>query len=161
MTSHSCKGISSAVMSRLDKDLADFAGYKELRKSIEQLMEKSSHSLVLLTGDVHFARVAYQSPDTNGTTKFIEVVSSPMCLVAAPWGGRQTSGYRAALALGSETIFSGSPFGNQHKDHFATIGFSWAADDTVLMKVTYWPVLVFDQDPTPEPANDGYEFTLA
>jgi hypothetical protein len=160
LASQSCEGISSAMMSRLDKDLADFAAYGELMKSVEQLMENSPHSLVMLTGDVHFARVAYLWPKLNGTTRLVEVVSSPMSLVAAPWGGRQTSGYRAAQPLDSETIFSGSPFGNQHKDHFATIGFSQAEDGNVRMEITYWPILLFDQDPTPD-SPKKFEFTLA
>jgi hypothetical protein len=107
-----------------------------------------------------FSQGAHLSPDHDGITKTVEILSSPMCLVAAPWGGKQTSGYRSALPLDQGTIFSGSPFGKRHKDHFATIQFSSLGNDKVRMKATYWPILRFDQDSTLEPVGN-YEFTLA
>jgi hypothetical protein len=143
------------ILSGFDKDLADYGQYAELKKSIHSC----PHSVVVLTGDVHFARVAYLSPDSNGVTKFVEVVSSPMCLVPGFFGRRKSNRYQAALPLDSEPINSEKPFGEKHRDHFATVRFSAVGNDAVRMKVTYWPILSSDQNVAPEPMRD-YEFTL-
>jgi len=149
--------LTDKIYSRFDKDLADFGQYAELRESILCC----SHSVVVLTGDVHFARVARQLPDTNGITKFAEVISSPMSLVPGLLGGTENNNCEAALPLDSHPIESMDPFrGQKPRNHFVTVQFSSLVDDKVRMKVCYWPILRFDQDPAPEPLGN-YEFTLA
>lgn len=143
------------LVSGFDKDLPDFGQYADLKKSILCC----SHSVVVLTGDVHFARVACLSPDANGVTKFVEVVSSPMRLVPGLFGTPSSNGYHPALPLGSEPINSESPFGEVHHDHFATIQFSAVGNDEVRMEVSYWPILGYDSNIPPGPVGP-YEFTL-
>ncbi len=143
------------ILSRFDKDLANYGQYAELKNSILCC----PHSVVVLTGDVHFARVACLSPDSNGVTKFVEVVSSPMCLVPGPFGRGKSNGYQAALPLDSKPINSMTPFGEEHRDNFATLQFSAVGNDEVRMKVSYWPILGSDQNISPEPVRD-YEFKL-
>jgi hypothetical protein len=82
-----------------------------------------------------------------------------MCLVPGFFGRRKSNSYQAALPLDSEPINSEKPFGEKHRDHFATIQFSAVGNDAVRMKVSYWPILRSDQNVAPEPVRD-YEFTL-
>lgn len=143
------------ILSGFDKDLADYGQYAELKKSILSC----SHSVIVLTGDVHFARVACVSPDSNGVTEFVEVVSSPMCLVPGLFGRRKSNSYQKALPLDSEPINNKRPFGDEHHDHFATIQFSAVGNNEVRMKVCYWPI--FSSGPNIPPGPVGpYEFTL-
>ncbi len=51
------------------------------------------------------------------------------------------------------------PFGEEHRDNFATIQFSAVGNDEVRMNVSYWPILGSDQNISPEPVRD-YEFKL-
>ena len=143
------------ILSGFDKDLADFGQYAELKKSILDC----THSVVVLTGDVHFARVAHSSPDLDGVTKFVEVVSSPLCLVPYFFGRSKSNGYRAALPLGSEPLNNIRPFGEEHRDHFAILRFAAAGSSRVSMRVSYWPILSPTQNTPPEPVSDC-EFTL-
>jgi hypothetical protein len=144
------------LVSGFDKDLADFGQHAELTNSILSC----PHSVVVLTGDVHFARVACLQPESTGVTKFVEVVSSPMCLVPGLFGRSQRNGFKPALPLGSRPINSEKPFGDVHRDHFATIRFSAAEDDQVRMEVSYWPILSSDPNVSAEPVGT-YEFTLS
>jgi hypothetical protein len=120
------------ILSRFDKDLADYGQYVELKEVIRDC----EHSFVILTGDVHFGRVASTLPDANGVTKLVEVVSSPMCLVT----GGKASGYKPALGLEDEEMLNTNPFGPEHRNHFATIRFSEEDHDIVNMAVSYWPI---------------------
>jgi hypothetical protein len=144
------------LISGFDKDLADYGQHTELTKSILSC----PHSVVVLTGDVHFARVACLSPKSTGMTEFVEVVSSPMCLVPGLFGRSQSNSFKPALPLESRPIDSESPFGDAHRDHFATIQFSAAENDQVRMKVSYWPILSSGQGVPLEPV-EPYEFTLS
>ncbi len=137
------------IVSGFDNDLNGFGQYVELTKSIRCCC----HSVVVLTGDVHFARVACRSPNENGVTKFVEVVSSPMCLVPGLFGRRRCNSYEPALPLDCMPINSDPPFGDLHRDHFSTIQFSAAENDQVRMNVRYWPILSSDQDVTLETAG--------
>jgi hypothetical protein len=141
----------SRIVSRFDKDLAAFGQYAELKEAILDC----EHSLVVLTGDVHFGRVASTPPGPEGVTQLVEVISSPMCLVA----GGSVSGYKPALGLEGEGMLSANPFGREHRDHFATIRFSEGDYDTVNMAVSYWPIQQPGADPAQEPAGT-FKFKL-
>src|SRR5918998_299070 len=108
--------VKDRIYSHFDKDLADFGQYVELKESILAC----EHSLVVLTGDVHFGRVAYTPPGPAGVTRLVEVISSPMCHVT----GATVSGYKPALGLEAQQMRNENPFGGEHRDHFATIRFS-------------------------------------
>lgn len=160
------ESLTDKIFSFFDKDLADFGQYAELKKSICCC----SHSVVVLTGDVHFARVAYLSPDSNGVTKFVEVISSPMCLVPDFFGRREHKSCDAALPLNTEPMYSKDPFQREDSqsedcrregpcDHFATIQFSSLEGKKVLMKVTYWPIQCVGENSTLK-SLEPIEFTL-
>lgn len=140
------------VYSLFDKDLADFGQYAELKESIL----KCKHSLVVLTGDVHFGRVAHTPPGPDGVTKLVEVISSPLCHVS----GATRSGYKPALGLVPyHEVRNYDPFGDAHRDHFATIQFSKGDDGILSMSVVYWPIHKDWSEPTQEP-TEPLEFKL-
>ena len=140
------------INSHFDKDLADYSQYAELKQSILDC----SHSLVVLTGDVHFGRVASIPPGSDGVTNFVEVISSPMCHVT----GATVSGYEPALRLGAEEMESTDPFGGEHRDHFATVRFSKEDNGILNMFVSYWPIASYGTEIPQEPAAT-FEFKLA
>jgi len=139
----------SLILSYFDKALPDYEPYEDLVECINS----SRHSVVLLTGDVHFARVASLQSGSGSWTKLVEVVSSPMQVVSN-FLGRGTFGkYKPAPPFGGSQLCSTNPFGeeqNTQMNHFATIEFSQAEDATVTMKVKYWPILNNDTiEPVP------------
>ncbi len=140
------------IYSHLDKDLVDYRQYAALKESILSC----SHSLVVLTGDVHFGRVANTLHDSDGVTNFVEVISSPMCHVT----GATNSGYKPALKLGAEEMANTDPFRCEHRDHFATVRFSKEDNDIVKMSVSYWPIAHSEPELAQEPART-FEFKLA
>jgi hypothetical protein len=143
--------LKGRLVSRFDKDLADYGQYVELKEFIRAC----EHSLVVLAGDAHFGRVASTPPDANGVTRLVEVVSSPMRLVT----GGTASGYKPALGLEGEQLLNENPFGPEHQDHFATLRFSEDDHDIVNMAVSYWPIPRTDIEPAQEPAIT-FEFKL-
>lgn len=128
--------LADRITSVFDKSLSYYGQYAELVESVKE----SNHSIVVLTGDVHFGRIAHGGRNADGTTGFIEVISSPMCHVT----GASNSGYKPARTPdGWAPLSSTNPFvGNAHRNHFATLRFSKNADGrTVDLSVDYWPVL--------------------
>ena len=150
--------LTEKIKSPFDKDLADFGQYAALKKSICCC----SHSVVVLTGDIHCARVASTYPNSKGVTDFVEVVASPMCLVKDFFGRRENKRCAAALPLDSEVpIYGRDPFEDcEPRDHFATIQFSSLEGKQVLMKITYWPIQPAGEKFTPK-SLESIEFTLA
>lgn len=64
-----------------DWNLSDYEQYKDLVK----ILTKTEHSLIVLTGDVHFGRVA--SCQLKPGVKIHEIISSPTALVDSKVGG--------------------------------------------------------------------------
>lgn len=123
-----------------DKVLADFEGqYKALTKMIS----RSKHSIVLLTGDVHFGRVAWcdlRKADAGETEvpKFVEVISSPLRVVDDFFGKPTMGKYEDAF-----DTFGTGPKSIQlanGENHFVTIEFT-ENDSKVGMKVVTWPII--------------------
>ncbi len=140
------------ILSRFSKDLVDYGQYAALKESILSC----PRSLVVLTGDAHFGRVANTLPDSDGVTKLVEVVSSPMRHVT----GAANSGYKPALRLGSEQMASANPFGREHRDHFATVRFSQEDGEVMNMSVSYWPIARSEGEITRDHATT-FAFKLA
>lgn len=154
--------LSRNIKGSLDRSLPDYTRqYKQLMKYITE----SPRSIVVLTGDVHFGRVAYLGPEPgSGNSKLVEVISSPMQVVSNFWGRPELGDYKPAPSLNSGQITSRNPFAtpeseNNTENHFATIEFSSAGDTTVSMKVKYWPILS-SGDQNLSPAQEC-EFSLS
>lgn len=63
----------------VDRTLSNYEQYKQLSRSLLQ----SRHSTLILTGDVHYGRIAYADlTGIPGTPQIIEVIASPLAKVA-------------------------------------------------------------------------------
>lgn len=113
-----------------DYGLPDFTRqYEELKGYLRE----SQHSIVILTGDVHFGRIAFTDLRLDLQTKLYEVISSPMQLVP---------GAKATYA-GAPDVFGkvSSEFNfSQGRDHFLTLEFRAKSPQTVAMFPRYWPI---------------------
>ena len=129
-----------------DWNLSDFSQYGQLAR----LLVQSPHSIVILSGDVHYGRIAWCAPFSGG--ELIEVISSPMSLVdrlaEGSWAEAPDSFPPFALSgvvraqvqtLAEETF---SPI----TSHFLTLEFA-ATGARVHMTVRFWPRGRLDSGP--------------
>jgi hypothetical protein len=129
-------GPAGTISRHMDLGLPDFKQYAELLDALRQ----ASHTVVILTGDVHFGRVAVCEL-LNGH-EIVEVIASPLALVASfPSNEWKTAPalYPALAAPGfvqrSIATDQGYKFNG---NHFATIGFN-RSGGRVRMRVQAWP----------------------
>jgi hypothetical protein len=127
-----------------DKALPDYPRqYKKLLKYIKE----SNHTIVALSGDVHFGRVAVCDLDKEKSTKFIEVISSPMYVVSNWRNKKRVGEYKPAPRIFGTKV--------EHyqvadlKNHFVTLEFSQdegakeKPEDPpkIKMKIKTWEIL--------------------
>jgi hypothetical protein len=129
------KDLTKAIVSYVDRDLSHYAQYRELIDHIKS----SEHSVVVLTGDVHFGRVARGELKPGSGTEFVEVISSPMQAVLGDKNEPLFGSYREAPA--DHFPITESREIVHKRNHFATVGFSSAQDGRVNMRVRTWPIL--------------------
>lgn len=136
----------------VDLSLPDYAQYEDLLRAIAATRQP----LLLLTGDVHFGRIA--TAERSNGAQLIEIVASPLALVPGARGNwraappRLLGADRAALDL-TEIRTSDRP--DLADEHFATLEFS-AMQGGVDVTVQYWridgsagPIADFRSDPYP------------
>lgn len=113
-----------------DWGLPDYPQYPELIKHLRS----AQHSIVILTGDVHFGRIASCDLRPELGTKLIEIISSPMQLVpGAP--GTFEEAPRVFGPVSTEAEFW------DKKNHFLTLEFNASSPQRVRMQVRYWPIM--------------------
>lgn len=113
-----------------DFGLPDFVTqYEELKRYLRQ----SNHSIVILTGDVHFGRIAVTRLRPELSTELYEVISSPMQLVPHAAGT-----YKAAPPVFGD-VSSKVDF-SQGRDHFLTLEFTAPSPQRVAMFPRFWPI---------------------
>jgi hypothetical protein len=125
-----------------DWNLPDFAQYQKLVK----IIGASQHTLVVLTGDVHFGRVAYGK--LNSGKELIEIISSPLSLVDKRAAGEWEQAPATFPVVPSEqvtpdvlarsamvTMADFQPIGG----HFLTLEFTQRGPGAEL-ELRYWPV---------------------
>jgi hypothetical protein len=128
------KGLMNVVMSYIDRDLPHFAQYDELVGYIRS----SEHSVVILTGDVHFGRVACGRLRPGSETMFVEVISSPMHAVLGDEDKPLFGSYKKAprdhfpITEDREVL--------HRRNHFITVRFFLRGDRRVNMEVRAWPI---------------------
>lgn len=116
--------------SKADWGLPDYQQYAELVRYIKA----ANHSIVILTGDVHFGRVASCDLRPELGTKLIEVISSPMQLVP----GAKGTFKEAPQVFGA--VKTEADFWDQ-KNHFLTLEFTALSAQRTAMRIKYWPVM--------------------
>jgi hypothetical protein len=137
---------AGTISKHMDLGLPDFKQYSQLL----EILRKAPHTIVILTGDVHFGRVSVCEM-LNGQ-EIVEVVASPLSLVAKV----PANDWKAAPNLfpaQSEPGFVSLQITTDAKyqfngNHFATIGFN-RAGGRVRMKVQAWPTENSGRPPAP------------
>jgi len=129
------KGLIKAIETYVDRDLPHYAQYKDLVGYIRS----SDHSIVVITGDVHFGRIACGELKPGSETRFVEVISSPMQAVLSDKAEPLFGTYKKAPA----DLF---PITENREvahrtNHFTTVHFSSEEDGRVKMEVRAWPIL--------------------
>jgi len=119
-----------------DWSLPDFRQYRDLVAALSG----TSHDILILTGDVHFGRVATcRLP--NGR-RLIEVIASPLALVhpfaAGKWSEAPSLFPTVAPPGVPQAPVTTEPY-RRADDHFATLGFT-GVGATVRVSVTSWGI---------------------
>jgi hypothetical protein len=114
-----------------DRSLPDYAQQYELLK---QYLRAARHSIVVLTGDVHFGRLAVATLRPELGTKLYEVISSPMQLVPGGGGGYDPPP-QVFGAITAEPEFS------LGRAHFLTLEFTAPSAQRASMLVRFWPIM--------------------
>lgn len=114
-----------------DYGLPDFKKQFELLK---KYLRDSQHTIVILTGDVHYGRLAVANLRPELGTKIYEVISSPMQLV--PHGG---GNYQAAPQVFGSV--SSQPEFSLKRNHFLTLDFMAPSPQRASMLVKFWPII--------------------
>lgn len=129
------KGLARTLVGYFDRDLADYAQYEDLIRHLRS----SEHSIVLLSGDVHFGRVSHGELKVDSPVKLVEVISSPMQAVLGNEGKPLFGDYRDSPTLhfpGLESMEVAHA-----SNHFTTIEFSAGEGRRTDMRVWVWPTL--------------------
>ena len=137
---------AGSISRHMDLGLPDFRQYAELLDALQ----RARHTVVILTGDVHFGRVA--SCQLLNGQEVVEVVASPLALIASfpsnDWKPAPTL-YPAQAMPGLVQRAITTEIGYRFNgNHFATIGFS-RAGGRVRMKVQAWPTENKGRPPSP------------
>jgi hypothetical protein len=140
------KGLPGDIVSfYFDKDLPD---YRDQYRELIDCIKRSEHSIVVLTGDVHYGRISHGELNPGSDNKFVEVVASPMKLVLGPKWKWSKLWYENVGEFGTYTTPPTDVIPNlvarevAHKqNHFVTIEFSADKGAKVNMKVKAWPIL--------------------
>lgn len=113
-----------------DYGLIDFSRQFE---ELKGYLRESEHSIMVLTGDVHFGRIAVTKLRSELGTKLYEVIASPMQLVPGAKGK-----YAAAPSIFGE-VSSELDF-SQGRDHFLTLEFTAPSPQRVSVFPRFWPI---------------------
>ena len=128
------KGLTKAILSYVDRDLSHYPQYEDLVGYIKS----SKHSVVVLTGDVHFGRVACGELKPGSESSFVEVISSPMHAVLSDKDEPLFGSYKKAPTDHFQITEDREIM--HKRNHFATVGFSSRDDSRVNMEVRAWPI---------------------
>ena len=137
------KGLMNAVMSYIDRDLPHFTQYEELVGYIKS----SEHSVVVLTGDVHFGRVACGELKPGSETMFVEVISSPMQAVLSDKGEPLFGSYKKAPT--DQFPITEDREIMHRRNHFVTVRFFSREDGRVNTEVRAWPIPSVGEEVSP------------
>lgn len=127
----------------IDSSLKHFEQYNHLLRVIS----KSQHSIVVLTGDIHYSRISKCVLSTG--VEIIEVISSPMALVSdkakgsgLPAKSKFAHSLSGAVKGNVSTITNHLTDNNfdPTENHFTTLEFYENPKNQVEMKVKIWPI---------------------
>ncbi|GEM_PF-2046423 len=137
----------------LFNDYADFGlpDFPLQYKALLGAMKQSKHTIVVISGDVHYGRYSACTINPESDVNFVEVISSPMTCVSGgvfkdkPTLGRyeEASGSIFETRIGSDPIAQVDFPERKTNDHFVTLEFSLKNEVTkeVNMAVKSWEIL--------------------
>jgi hypothetical protein len=120
-----------------DWNLPNYAQYRD----VVRILNRSAHSIVMLTGDVHFGRVA--TCRLSSGAELVELISSPLSLVDKAVGGswkRAPAFFPAIEVPGVATGAIRTETYAVTTNHFVTVEFSSLGQAGVLMAARAWPI---------------------
>ncbi|CAN5789516.1 hypothetical protein BH24CHL6_BH24CHL6_08500 [soil metagenome] len=119
-----------------DWGLADYRQYAELVRAIF----RSEHDVLVLTGDVHYGRVAGCRLPSGAS--LIEIIASPFALIDSRFGGTWYPPPRTFPASAVAGVTQLPTWTSEHRvetNHFATLEFA-AHGPRVQLTVRAWPI---------------------
>ena len=138
----------------MDYGLPDYDQYEQLVKAVVG----APHSIVILTGDVHYGRVAvcHVAPDRD----IVEIVASPLSLVSRfpsnTWHAAPPEFPSKAIpGMVRRPVETAEAF-RLNANQFTTIGFSQSGG-YVRMRIQAWPVETRGRAPTP---SHTFEYSI-
>lgn len=114
-----------------DRGLPD---YQQQYEQLKQYLRSASHSIVILTGDVHYGRLSYATLRPELGTRLYEVISSPMQLVPGG-GGEYEKPPQVFGAVTGEDEFS------RKRGHFLTLEFNAPSAQRASMLIRFWSII--------------------
>jgi hypothetical protein len=108
--------------------------FKNQYDQLKQYLRQSNHTIVILTGDVHYGRLAVANLRPELGTKLYEVISSPMQVVLGVAGEYQD----APQVFGA---VSSQPDFYLKRNHFLTLEFTAPSAQRASMLVRFWPIV--------------------
>jgi hypothetical protein len=99
-----------------------------------RLLKSSTQSLVLLTGDVHYGRVASAPLRPELGTKVVEIISSPLSLVDKKAEGIWEPAPEIFRQVHTEKEFA------FNQRHFLTLEFTAVGNRNISLTVKFWPI---------------------
>jgi len=137
---------ASRIGRHMDMGLPDYRQYSALVEALAG----APHSIVILTGDVHFGRVAVC--ELGDGRDLVEVVASPLSLVGPippnHWRAAPARFPAVALPAGVQRNVRTETAYQYNGNHFATVEFS-RAGARVRLKVQAWPTENRGRPPVP------------
>ena len=141
-----------------DWNLPDFEQYADLVR----ILGRSEHTIVVLTGDVHFGRVARSS--LRSGAELIEIISSPMSLVDEKSRGDWTvapdyfpAEHTTPSSISRSGVTTESGFAPT-EGHFLTVEFTKRGPGANV-GLRFWPVLK-DGLPSPDFGKTVWQRTI-
>jgi hypothetical protein len=105
------------------------------------LLASTPHDIVILTGDVHFGRVA--SCTLPGGRRIVELIASPLALVDGLVGGnwKPAPGMYPTVPVPAvpQVAVTTEPY-QETRNHAMTVGFT-GVGASVRLTATSWPIL--------------------
>ncbi|MBN0987501.1 hypothetical protein [Amphritea pacifica] len=167
-----------------NKTERNLLSFKQQYQQLIEALGESGHDIVLLSGDVHFGRIAVASLGPQGG-RLIEVIASPLsnltglngiatatpsfkpkkfpdpALFSIPGWSAQPVRYDKSFAVSTKKGWPLSAYPMARtREHFMTASFNRAGNGEVRLKVNAWRVRERDSENLPARDFDEYEVNL-
>ena len=174
--------ISQPLIVEKNKSERNLLSFRTQYSDLLEAMGKSGHDIVVLSGDVHFGRIATAALGPNGG-RLIEIISSPLSNLTGLNGVATATpkytpekfpdpnvlsipGWAPAEVLHDKSFSVSTKKGSlaypkeRTREHFMTVGFQRAAQKEIKLTVNAWQVRERDDNNLPVRDFQPYTVTL-